>query len=87
MQASADYLRTQNPWASEHRTPEILEVLETYGAAAQPMIPQLESAAASFDKGETSFPKNLSRQKAKAVRDAIARIRSSDDHPELKSLK
>lgn len=87
MQASADYLRTQNPWASEHRTPEILEVLETYGAAAQPMIPQLESAAASFDKGETSFPKNLSRQKAKAVRDAIARIRSSDDHPALKSLK
>ena len=52
MQATADYLKTQNPWASEHRTPEILTVLDAYGAEAQAIIPQLEETAASFDQGE-----------------------------------
>jgi hypothetical protein len=87
MQATADYLKTQNPWASEHRTPEILAVFDSYGAEAQVIIPQLEETAASFDKGEVDFPKHLSKQKARAVRDAIQKIKSSQDHPELKSLK
>lgn len=87
MQAAADYLRTQNPWASEHRTPEILEVLDAYCAEAQSVIPHLEETAALFDKGEVNFPKNLSKQKAKAVRDAVQKIKSAKDHPELRSLK
>ncbi len=87
MQAAADYLRTQNPWASEHRTPEILEVLDAYGSEAQSVIPHLEETAALFDKGEVNFPKNLSKQKAKAVRDAVQKIKSAKDHPELRSLK
>jgi hypothetical protein len=87
MQAAADYLRTQNPWASEYRTPEILEVLDAYGAEAQCVIPNLEETAALFDKGEVNFPKNLSKQKAKAVRDAVQKIKSAKDHPELRSLK
>jgi hypothetical protein len=87
MQATADYLRTQNPWASEHRTPEILEVLNAYGAEAQVIIPHLEETAAIFDQGEVNFPKNLSKQKARAVRDAIQKIKSAKDHPELRSLK
>jgi hypothetical protein len=87
MQATADYLRTQNPWASEHRTPEILEVFDAYGAKAQVIIPQLEETAATFDQGEVDFPKRLSRQKARAVRDAIQKIKSSKEHPELRSLK
>lgn len=87
MQATADYLKTQNPWASEHRTPEILTVLDAYGAEAQVIIPQLEETAASFDQGEVDFPKHLSKQKAKAVRDAIQKIKSSQDHPDLRSLK
>ena len=87
MQATADYLKTQNPWASEHRTPEILTVLDAYGAEAQAIIPQLEETAASFDQGEVDFPKHLSKQKARAVRDAIQKIKSSQDHPELRSLK
>ncbi len=87
MQAAADYLRTQNPWASEHRTREILKVLEAYGAKAQVIIPHLEETAALFDQGEVDFPKKLSKQKARAVREAIQKIQSAKDHPELRSLK
>ncbi|MEY3459213.1 MAG: hypothetical protein RL215_2370 [Planctomycetota bacterium] len=86
MQATADYLRTQNPWASEHRTPEILAVFDAYGAAAHAIIPHLEETAVSFEQGEVNFPRNLSRQKASAVRDAIKKIRSAMEHPELRSL-
>jgi hypothetical protein len=87
MQACADYLRTQNPWASEHRTPEILEVLAPYGAEAQRVVPHLRETAAIFDKGEPDFPKHLSKQKAKAVREAIAKIEAAQDHPDLKPLR
>jgi hypothetical protein len=86
MQASADYLRTQNPWASEERTPEILEILVRYGAEAQRVIPHLRETAAMFDKGEKNFPKSLSKRKAKDVRKAIETIEASKDRPELKEL-
>jgi hypothetical protein len=87
MQATADYLRTQNPWASEHRTPEILQVLDAYGAEAQAVVPHLEETAALFDKGEINFPKHLSRQKAGAVRETIKKILAAKDRPELKSIQ
>ena len=87
MQACADYLRTQNPWASEHRTPEILTVLVSYGAQAQPIVSQLNETADLFEKGEKDFPNHLSKQKAKAVRKAIKQIEASKDRPELKRLK
>ena len=87
MQATADYLRTQNPWASEHRTPEILEVLDHYGAEAQSVIPHLQETAALFEKGEQNFPQRLSMQKAAAVREAIRKIEAAKDHPELRSLQ
>ncbi|MCY2976246.1 MAG: DUF6288 domain-containing protein [Planctomycetota bacterium] len=86
MQACADYLRTQNPWASEKRTPEILEVLTLYGAEAKRVVPHLRETASSFDQGEKNFPKPLSKQKAKAVRNAIATIEASQDRPKLKRL-
>jgi hypothetical protein len=87
MQACADYLRTQNPWASEHRTPEILSVLVSYGAQAQPIVSQLNETADLFEKVEKDFPNHLSKQKAKAVRKAIKQIEASKDRPELKRLK
>jgi hypothetical protein len=87
LQACADYLRTQNPWASEHRTPEILEILSPYGAQAQRILPHLRETAALFDKGEKDFPKNLSERKAKAVREAIEQIEAAQERPELKRLK
>jgi len=86
MQATADYLRSQNPWASEERTPEILEVLDNYGAEAQNIVPHLKQTAAMFDKGEKDFPKELSEQKAKAIRKAIRKIESAKDRPDMRSL-
>jgi len=86
IQASADYLRTQNPWASEHRTPEILEILTLYGAEAQRVAPHLRQTAAMFDRGQPNFPKHLSKQKAKAVWEAIEKIEAAQDRPDLKRL-
>ncbi len=83
IQACADYLLKQNPWASQIRTPEILEILLNYGVHAQSAIPSLERAAAFFEAGEVDFPMNLSQQKAAAVRAAIVKIQSSEDRPEL----
>ena len=86
IQATADYLTTQNPWASEKRTPEILEILLNYGASAKPAIPTLERAIAFFEAGEVDFPKKFSLQKAEAVREAIRKIETSEKHPELKRI-
>jgi hypothetical protein len=87
LQACADYLRTQNPWASEHRTPEILRILDEYGAAAQRLLPHLKETASLFEQGETDFPKRLSEQKARAVRQQIEKIEVAKENPDLKPLK
>lgn len=86
IEACVEYLRSQNPWASEKRTPEILQVLESYGVHAQRVIPQLSEAAATFDRGEPNFPKKLSQQKAEAVRATIRNISSSTEKPTLKRI-
>lgn len=84
--ACADYVRSQNPWASEHRTPEILEILTMYGAHAQRVVPHLKEIAKTFDQGEVDFPRQLSKQKAKAVREAIKSIEASTDKPKLRRI-
>jgi HEAT repeat protein len=85
--ACANYLRDQNPWASEARTPEILKILETYGAHATAAIPRLETLATDYSDGEPDFPMDLSQQKATAVRESIARIKASGERPELRGIK
>ncbi len=87
IQACASYLQSQNPWQSEIRTGEILRVLESYGAEAQRVVPELRETAAMFEKGEIDFPKNLSKQKARAVRKAIEAIEATDARPKLKQIK
>jgi hypothetical protein len=87
IQACADYIRTQNPWASEKRTPEILDILLLYGANAQSVIPNLQQTAERFDEGEVDFPKQLSRQKAKAVREAIKKIEAAENRMPLTRIK
>ena len=87
IQACADYIRTQNPWASEKRTPEILDILLLYGANAQSVIPNLKQTAGTFDEGEIDFPKQLSRQKAKAVREAIKKIEAAETRMPLKRIQ
>jgi len=86
IQGCVDYLLTQNPWASEIRTPEILETLLKYGGQARRIIPRLQEIAANFDKGEPDFPLSLSQKKAAAVRDAIAKIEASQERPELRRV-
>ena len=85
--ACADYIRTQNPWASEHRTPDILKILMQYGASSQVAVPHLTETAALFDKGEVDFPKKLSKQKADAVRKAIADIEASSEKVPLLKIQ
>ena len=86
IQATADYVTAQNPWASEKRLPEILEILLNYGAEAKPAIPTLERAIAFFEAGEVDYPKNMSLQKAASVREAIRKIQASKEHPELNHI-
>ena len=85
--ACADYIREQNKWASEHRTPEILKILLSYGAHAKSVIPHLEETTALFDKGEENFPAHLSKQKAANLREAIASITAATESPKLRKLR
>jgi len=85
--ACVKYARTQNPWASEKRTPELMKILLDYGAHAKSAVPELKQLAESFEKGEKSFPRKLSLDKARAVRETIRAIEASDEYPELKRIE
>ena len=87
IEACADYIRTQNPWASEKRTPRITELLLKYGTHAKSSIPALKKTVAFFAAGEKNFPKKLSLQKAKILEETIQAIESADQTPKLLLLK
>ncbi len=87
MRACVDYIRDQNRWGSQRRTPELTQILVSYGANAKVFVPELERIAADFADGEPDFPKNLSVQKAEAVRAAIRDILASTDRPTLIRIK
>lgn len=87
MAACAVYIRDQNKWASEHRTPQILKILLQYGANAQSVIPHLKKTTAMFDAGEKNFPKRLSEDKAAAMRETIAKIEAATGKPKLQRLR
>ncbi len=87
IQACVDYLGNQNPWSSQIRTGELLNILKEYGTHAKATIPALTQLADTFSKGEPSFPKNLSLQKEKDVRDAITAIEASTETPTLIKIK
>ena len=85
--ACVQYTRDQNPWASEHRTPELMKILLSYGTHAKSVIPELTQIAHYFEKEEKDFPKELMLQKAKCVRETIRAIEAATDTPELSNLK
>ncbi len=85
--ACVEYTRDQNPWASEHRTPELMKILLSYGTHAKSVIPELTKIANYFEKDEKDFPKELMLMKAKCVRETIRAIEASTDTPELINLK
>jgi hypothetical protein len=64
-----------------------MELLETYGAHARRVTDQLEATANYFENEETNFPKKMSQDKARIVRETIRRIEASPNKPELIYLK
>ena len=82
----ADYARTQKKHGSQKRIVTVMKMLERYGAHAKRVIPSLESTASYFENGETNFPKKLSQDKAKVVRETIEKITASTNAPKLKTL-
>jgi len=86
--ACMHWLTHQNHWASEKRTPVLLEILLRYGVHAKRTIPVLEKLAEEFDAGIPHyFPKHLSQRKAEYVREAIEKLKATDDKPELKPIR
>lgn len=85
--ACVEYTRGQNPWASEHRTPDLMKILLSYGTHAKSVIPELTRIAQYFEKEEEDFPKELMLLKAKCVRETIVAIEASTDTPELRRLQ
>jgi len=82
------WLVNQNHWASEKRTPQLLEFLRSYGVHAKRTIPALEKLAADFDAGIPHyFPKNLSKNKAEYVRETIKYLKETTDSPELVEME
>ncbi len=82
----ADYLRLMKKHGSQAQVPRHLDMLKRYGAHAQRAIPRLEKVAHYFENEEEDFPKNLSLQKAEAVRQAIRDIQEMTEKPELREL-
>ena len=85
--ACVKYTREQNPWASQKRTPELMNILLTYGTHAKAVIPDLTKIADYFEKDEKNFPKDLMLMKAKCVRETIATIEASTEAPKLIRLR
>jgi hypothetical protein len=86
--ACMGWLKNQNHWGSQKRTPELLKYLASYGVHAQRTIPDLEKLAADFDAGiPTYFPKDLSKQKAGFVRETIKQLQETKEKPELTRIK
>lgn len=87
LRACVVYAREQNPWASEKRTPELMEILRTYGAHAQAVVPELRQLAEYFANDEPDFPRELMQQKARCVRETIAAIEAATERPALVKLR
>ncbi len=87
IEACVLYTRTQNPWASEKRTPQLMAILLAYGAHARTVIPHLEQIAADFAAGEEGFPRKLSLDKAEVVRETIRAIQDCKEYPKLIQIR
>jgi hypothetical protein len=83
----AFYARHQRPHASEKRIGTIMDMLKPYGAHGMRVIDELDAVASYFENGEPDFPKRLSLDKAKAVRETIEFIEASKDRPKLIHLQ
>ena len=83
IEACAYYVRHMKQHGSEKRVPKVLELLLSYGAHARRVVPSLRETADYFEEEEQDFPKQLSRRKAEAVREAIRAIEAAKERPAL----
>jgi len=81
-----DYARNQKKHGSQKRIVDVMNWLKQYGVHARRVIPQLESMATYFETGEENFPKNVSMEKAKVVRETIKEIEGLTNEPQLLKL-
>ena len=79
----ADYARTQKKHASEKRIGTIMKMIKSYGAHAQRALPRLEKSLHYIEHEEKDFPRRLTADKARIVREAIAEIKASTEKPAL----
>ena len=79
----ADYARNQKKHGSQKRIVQVMKMLKAYGSHAKRVIGHLEATAKYFETEEKGFPRSLSRQKAKIVRQTIKEIEISTDEPKL----
>jgi hypothetical protein len=86
IEACVRYTRQQNPWASEIRTPELMNILLSYGTHAKAVVPELRQIANYFENDEPDFPEDLMKQKANCVRETIQAIEASTETPQLMRL-
>jgi hypothetical protein len=61
-------------------------MLEGYGAHAKRVVSRLEEVANYFEKEETDFPRRMSKDKARIVRETIQKIKRSGKKPQLTHL-
>jgi hypothetical protein len=85
--ACVHYVRHMKQHGSQKRVPEILAILQGYGAHAQRTVPQLMEIADFFEHEEQDFPKRLSLQKAESVREAARAIQDATERPTLIKIK
>ena len=86
LELTVDYIKNQKKHGSQKRILELIKLVHVYGIHAKRVIPQLEKTVQYFENEEKDFPKKLSFEKAKAVKQLITNINSFNEKPELIKL-
>ncbi len=79
------FARTQSKHGSQERTGVILKLLESYGIAAQEVLPELREFL-EYCRTEPNFPEWARKEKAASVEAAVRAIEAAQEQPPLKSL-
>jgi len=86
MRLCIEIAETQNLWGSQRRVKEIMDILKSYGSAAQTVLPQLRAYEKKIPN-RNPFPENLKKFKIEIVREAIKAIESAKEARPLRSLE
>jgi len=86
LELSVDYIKTQKKHGSQKRIHKLIKFIISYGAHAKRVIPQLKQIIYYFENVEKDFPKRLSLEKAKALKQLIEKIKDLKEKPSLVKL-